>query len=444
MEYGYMTEKSVVRLMLLGKAELELIDPDDFEDGGFQNIARAILAGAEDPVEVSKKTGIHISEIAEIIAYRPLDIPTVNDIGRLKEAAAKRRLDAHKAYWAKNPNVGVDDIDRDLQAIKASAAMPAGIKISDALYEIMSLSDAESKRSHLHLLTPFPALNDKIGGLLPGNLITVAGRPGAGKSAMAMQLALRAAETGRVLYVSLEMRPEELGARLIAGETGIPTQKQIMGRLTEAEWKTVNDASDRYTKINLHVSNDGRTAKAVRRLIIAESPVLAVIDSVNLMRSEGENERIKLTNITREMKQIALETKIPVMITAQLNRGAEEKLVPGLSELKESGSIEEDSDIVLLLSTVEPENFAKTAKHLTDRDVAVCDETEFKALLEEMNRLVLCTVRKNRNGGLGLIPLLFLAKSFLFRELGIESDEGRMAAQRSMFDMKEPEETVPF
>jgi len=269
--------------------------------------------------------------------------------------------------------------------------------------------------------TPFTWINTIAGGLLPGNLFTVAGRTGAGKSAFALQLAKGISDTHRTLYISLEMLPEEQISRYIAGETGIPARDILLHRVADAEQPALNDALSHYGKTHLYFTSSCHNIQEIEKLIRQRTPEAVIIDTVNLVKSSGENERVKMLNITRELKQTALTHGIPIIILAQLSRRTDEKLSPTLADIKESASIEEDSDVVLLLSDVDSsvklDGLEKSGR------TAIPSRQIFREIRQSGGRLIMALIQKNRNGKTGQAYLRFDGGRFRFDEIAPEQLE---------------------
>jgi replicative DNA helicase len=257
--------------------------------------------------------------------------------------------------------------------------------------------------------TGFSRLDQIIGGLLPGSVVTIAGRPGSGKSAMAQQIAMHAAGQHRkVLYFTLEMRAEELAARAASGKGLTPRDLLVRGKGTPlllAEWK------ERAASMDMEITSDGKTTGQIRRLIGDRKPGIAVIDTANLIKASGESERVRMLNVTRDIKQIAMDHEVAIIMLTQLNRDAEGKTLPTLADIKESGSVEEDSDIVVLLSE-QPEykDIMKINKE------HILSEGHFDSLRKE-GKVVLAFVRKNRHGAPGAVLMHFEGPRFMFHEI---------------------------
>jgi replicative DNA helicase len=268
---------------------------------------------------------------------------------------------------------------------------------------------------------PFTWLNNMTGGIIPGNLITIAGRTSAGKSAFAMQLAKEISGDHRVLYISLEMQPEELVLRYIASETKIAQRDLMLHRVKVEQEDDLASSLKRYAHSRLYFTSSGRDIRAIVALVKRSRPDLVVIDTVNLVKSTGESERVKLLNVTRELKQLALAEDVPIIILAQLSRRADDKLAPTLADIKESASIEEDSDVVLLLTEVENAKKLEQYKTAADIDIGV-DAEGLKAIKLDGARLILAMIQKNRNGSLGRAAFRFEGRRFQFTEIGETED----------------------
>ena len=205
--------------------------------------------------------------------------------------------------------------------------------------------------------TPWAAFNDILaGGMRPGEMMVCAGRPGMGKSALGLSLARSVAEQRRrVLYVSLEMSGAQLGQRLLSQITGIPGHKIRRHDLTMPEIDRVRKAVQGFD-FPLEMNDQIRTLDQIRSELqgadIEGRPFqFAVIDYLQLLGTdqESENRQIEVAKMSRKIKLLSIEMKLPILILAQLNRGVESRKDkrPFLSDLRESGAIEQDADQVL-------------------------------------------------------------------------------------------------
>lgn len=200
-------------------------------------------------------------------------------------------------------------------------------------------------------------LDDLLGGLRGGQLIIIGGRPAMGKSSIALQIAAHDAEQrNAVLVLSLEMPATELAAREVSRASRIPVADLMRGKLREDDWaKLTHGASivnnmrmivDDQSNLSLiEVAAKARTAKRKHKI------GMLVIDYLQLMRGEGDNRNQELESITRGLKSLAKDLDIPVIALSQLSRKCEERTNkrPMLSDLRESGGIEQDADVVIFV-----------------------------------------------------------------------------------------------
>ncbi|MBF6613935.1 MAG: replicative DNA helicase [Chloroflexi bacterium] len=255
--------------------------------------------------------------------------------------------------------------------------------------------------------TGFHDLDEVTGGLQRSDLIIMAARPGVGKTSLALGIAHNAAAKGNKVGVfSLEMSREQLVQRLLAVETGVDSQQLRLGYLTDEDWQHVSDAIGRLAQMPVYIDDSpGLTVLEVRskaRRLEAEVGVdLLIVDYLQLMqgtaRKDG-NRVQEVSEISRNLKMLARELNIPVIACAQLSRAVESRTnhVPMLSDLRESGSIEQDSDIVMFIHREEMYN----------------PETEKKGIAE-------IHIAKHRNGPLTTVPLRFFNRTTKFADLEV-------------------------
>lgn len=254
------------------------------------------------------------------------------------------------------------------------------------------------------LSTGFPDLDDKLGGgPQPGELIVLAARPGMGKTALALSIldnvCVRFAQPAQVF--SLEMSRRQLIVRLAAMRAGVDVQRVRPGRLRSDEHTRIVDALAQIALDDVLVDDtpcehiDAMRAKA-RRAASTTPPALIVVDYLGLAEAGGENRVQQVGYITRNLKAMAREINCPVLALAQLNRAVEGRAskVPMLSDLRDSGSVEQDADVVMFL-------------HRED----YYDRATDKAGLAELH------IAKNRNGPPGVVPLQYEARLTQFRNL---------------------------
>ena len=272
-------------------------------------------------------------------------------------------------------------------------------KVYDRLNEL-----AQSDSAIPGLSTGLRDLDSKINGLNKGNLLLVAARPAMGKTTFALNMALNVAKKYKktVAFFSLEMSREELAMRLLSSESFVDSQKMATGKLTEEEWVKIGMASSALSQTDIRVDDNGgiTVAEMNAKLRRLDNLGLVVIDYLQLMQGSGygkgnENRVQVVSDISRSLKVMAKELGVPVICLSQLNRAAEGRSDkrPVLSDLRESGSIEQDADCVMMLY----------------RDDYYNPNTEEKNVAE-------CIVAKNRHGEIGTVKLQWLPQYVTFAD----------------------------
>ncbi len=253
--------------------------------------------------------------------------------------------------------------------------------------------------------TGFNDLDRILGGLNRSDLIIVAARPGMGKTSLQISMALTAARRydKRVAMFSLEMSGEQLVQRMIAIETRIDSQRLRRGALTDAEWPIFMQAIGRLSETHIYIDDTPsitpmQLRTKCRRLYSEHGINLVMIDYLQLMQTEyRSNNRVQeISDISRGLKQLARELDVPVVAASQLSRAVEQRQDkrPLLSDLRESGSIEQDADIVMFIY----------------RDEYYNDDSE-RPNIAEIN------IAKHRNGPNGTVDLFWHDKLATFRNL---------------------------
>ena len=259
------------------------------------------------------------------------------------------------------------------------------------------------------LATGIHDLDRSTGGFLGGQMIVIAARPACGKSALGMQIALHAAHTGSVptLVFSVEMPSAELMVRAICSEASLDLQLVRSGFFKQQDLNTVSMAAQKLTKAPLYLDDTPGLTVAqfrsrARRAKTAHGIGLIVVDYLQFMHGSskraGESRALEVSEISKAIKTVAKELNVPVIALAQLNRDADEGSKPKLSNLRESGSIEQDADTVLLIHRLD-----KNKKRSEDE--------------EPMEHNTLLLVAKQRNGPTPEIELNFVGQQTVFRNV---------------------------
>ena len=272
------------------------------------------------------------------------------------------------------------------------------LKVFDRLTEL-----AESGNAFPGLPTGLVDLDNKINGLNKSDLILIAARPGMGKTSIALNITLNVAKKfdKTIAFFSLEMSREQLAMRLMANESFVDNQKLLTGQLSEEEWSKIGLASSALSQTDIRVDDNPTITVAeinakCRRL---DNLGLVVIDYLQLMTSagtktsSGENRQQIVSDISRSLKIMAKELNVPVICLSQLSRANESRTDkrPMLSDLRESGAIEQDADEVMFLY----------------RDDYYNENSEEKNIAE-------CIVAKNRHGETGTVKLQWLPQFTTF------------------------------
>ncbi|WP_409250658.1 replicative DNA helicase [Bacillus sp. SCS-153A] len=267
---------------------------------------------------------------------------------------------------------------------------------SDPLFEIVESFCSEPE--HVGVTSGFERLDNMTGGFKPGELIIAAGRPSMGKTALVLNMAYSAALNGAVVdFFSLEMSGKQLYQRLLSRMARINAGKWKNPKklCSDEEQRRAHEAMDTCLKLPLQIHDTGRqTLDSIRARIQKtrreneNAPYLVVIDYLQLIPVEGKFERhdLAIGAITRELKLLAKQYQVPIILLSQLSRAVEQRgdKRPMMSDLRDSGSIEQDADIVMLLYRDEYYN-RKTKERTTEVNLA-----------------------KHRNGPVGMVKLNFI------------------------------------
>jgi replicative DNA helicase len=419
-------EESVLGSMMLSPEAIasvvEAVRPEDFYRPAHTRIFRAMLAiyGRGEPVDaitvVEELKRSHeldqiggALEIFDLVERVPSPASAAYYAKIVADHALLRRLiDAAsqimtRAYAVpEDPRKLADEAEGMVYAVARAEEKDEVVGLSDLVNDSMAALEHIQQRDSAFagIPTGFVDLDNLLSGLQPGNLIVVAARPGVGKSSLVTNLARNVAvdAAAPVAMFSLEMSRFEIGMRLLCGEAKVPWERVRTGRMHTEEWTRIVEAAETLHDAPLYIVDSGNVtivdirAKA-RRLKSRHGLGLIIVDYLQLMSGHGriENRQQEVAEISRSLKLLAKELELPVIAVSQLNRNPESRgdKRPQLSDLRESGAIEQDADIVVFI-------------HRDDGD-------------EQMKGKADLIVAKHRNGPTGNIPLTFLPNLTQFR-----------------------------
>ncbi len=263
----------------------------------------------------------------------------INDAGQLLDVAEQKIYDIRQG--------------RDVTGLKHIKEVLLG----ETYDRLNKLADPVTREAYAGIPTGISDLDRVLTGLHRSNLIIVGARPGMGKTSFALNIcrniALDAHKT--ICFFALEMTRDELVQRLLSNEASIKSEKFRTGDLQTDEWRRIATAGEKFSKADIYIdeSTDLTVPQMKAKVRRLKKVDLVIVDHLGLMRSaqRKENRVQEISEITRNLKTMAKELNIPVVVCAQLNRGGAEgaKKRPQLTDLRESGSIEQDADIVLFL-----------------------------------------------------------------------------------------------
>lgn len=429
-------EKSVLGCVFLEPESIrsiaDLVSEEDFYDKSNRFIYRAMrslyernemIDSSTITSELTKQSLINevtIEYIAEIVDYVPSAANLLTYIDLVKDASLKRVLIQaasdiqNKGYDGEISSAEyVDYAERRIFELSSKRKTTNLEKISDVVKRVIETTEKNrlNTNSITGLETGFVELDKFTLGFHPQELIILAARPAMGKSALAMNFAVNVAkknEGAKVAIFSLEMSNDQLVSRMISSEAGVDGKKIRSGQLNQIEWRFFNNGTENLQRYaisfedNSNVTVTDIRAKC-RKLKNDEGLDLVIIDYLQLIKGENSraNRQEEVGNISRNLKQMARELNVCVIALAQLSRDVEkrEDKKPVLADLRESGSIEQDADIVMFIYR---EEYYK-------RDSAPTSES----------KLILA---KNRHGNVGEISLIFEGNYSRFKSY-IKNDE---------------------
>ena len=396
--------------------------------------------------------GLSLNQYLARLAAEATTIINAEDYGRtVYDLSVRRDLitigeemvnSAYDAPVDSTPLSHIEDAERKLYQVAEIGRYDSGFqRFAQALTTAVDMAAHAYQRDGglSGLATGLTDLDSRMGGLQPSDLIILAGRPGMGKSALASNIAYNIARAwngelrpdghmatvngGIIGFFSLEMSAEQLATRIIAEQTGIPSNKIRRGAIDEADFEKIKDVSIELQTLPFYVDETGglsvgQLAARARRLKRQRGLDLLVIDYLQLLQGSSqrasESRVQEITEITTRLKALAKELNIPILALSQLSRQVESRddKRPQLSDLRESGSIEQDADVVMFL-------FREEYYHQMRKPTADNREkfAEWLAEGERVEGRAEVIIGKQRHGPTGTVDLHFDAAVTRFGNL---------------------------
>ena len=303
------------------------------------------------------------------------------------------------------------------------------IKFDEAMRQTIEMASNAYKNEEgiVGVPTGLKDLDDRLGGLHKSDLIIIAGRPSMGKTALATNIAFNAAkkiqengEKSSIAFFSLEMSSEQLSTRILAEQSRIKSNDIRRGKISEEQFDKFIETSKDISELPLYIDETpaitiaalSNRARRIKRLYGLD---MVVIDYIQLMRaSNSNNGRVQeISEITQGLKALAKELAVPVLALSQLSRAVEQRddKKPQLSDLRESGSIEQDADVVMFVY--------REAYYLQGKEPrpATVEHAEWQAKMNEVSHLAELIIQKQRHGPTGNVMLEFEAMFTKFKDI---------------------------
>ncbi len=344
---------------------------------------------------------------------------------------------AYEAPHEKSPKAQIEEAEKALYRIAETSQYGEGpLDFAESLRRtVESAERAQLRGGRISgVATGFADLDSLLGGLQPSDLIILAGRPGMGKTSLATNMAFNAArfyvedmangvavsKGAPVLFFSLEMAAQQLAARILSEQTEIEMWKIRNGKFSESEWETFVLRMQELSTLPLYIDDTGgisiaQIAARARRLKRERNIGAVIIDHIQLVAPARrvENRVQEITEISKSLKVLAKELDVPVIALSQLSRGVDSRddKRPVLSDLRESGSIEQDADVVMFVY--------REAYYLKSRKPEEDDPefTKWSEKMERVNHLADVLVEKHRHGPTTKIELFFDDRFTRFKDL---------------------------
>jgi len=416
-------EESILSAVLIDNDTLldvlEVLAPEDFYKSAHQKIFAAVaeLFSRSEPVDLVTLSNIlraqnRLEEIggatylARLVDTVPLAVNAQHYAKIVHDKACLRRLIEKSNKIARRCFEDSDDVDNIIDFAESSIFEISENKIKPSFYHIGKIIEGNidaleerqgSKALVTGVATGFTKIDELTAGFQQSDLIILAGRPGMGKTAFALNIAQHAAVDTNipVALFSLEMSKEQLSMRMLSSEAQIDSAKMRRGFISQNDWMKITDAAGVLAEAPIFIDDSPDiTALEIRtksrRLKMDQNIGMVIVDYIQLMKGSASAERrdLEISEISRSLKALAKELSIPVVALSQLNRELEKRSDkrPQLSDLRESGALEQDADVVAFIYRDELYNK---------------DENNPKKGTAEV------IIAKQRNGPTGFAPLKF-------------------------------------
>jgi len=360
-------------------------------------------------------------ETVEIYAKELKDLSTKRELIHLSTEIKKMVLEDDKRAVEE-----VEEIQSKLFSIATSnlaGDFKSSLSVVKDTLDFIKIQAAKKNKIVTGLDTRFIELNRMTSGFGEGDLIIIAARPSMGKTAFALNLALNIIKQDKgVAIFSLEMPAEQLMLRMLSAAGKIPLQDIRRGNMTEEEWSKLTAIADEIATKPLFVDDEGNinihTIRAKLRKLKAQNPdlSLAIIDYLQLISSDQRERHLAIAEISRSLKLLARELQIPIIALSQLNRALESRpnKRPMLSDLRESGAIEQDADIIMFIyrdDVYKAMEAKQKQKEALEKGKKI--EIDFQEKEVEDAEII---IGKQRNGPTGTVEMLFHKKYTLFTD----------------------------
>ncbi len=399
--------------------------------------------------------GVTIAQYLARLAAEATTIINAADYGRtIHDLAVRRDLivigedivnGAYDAPINASPRDQIEEAERKLYSVAETGRYDGGFqRFTDALATAVDMAaKAWEREGRLSgLATGMTDLDRMLGGLQPSDLVIVAGRPGMGKTALATNIAFNVAKAyefearpdgaqatvngGVVGFFSLEMSAEQLATRIISEQASVASYKIRRGDISEGEFHRVAQAAREMQTVPFYIDQTGgisiaQLAARARRLKRQRGLDLLVVDYIQLLaasKTRSDSRVQELTEITTGLKALAKELNVPILAISQLSRQVESRddKRPLLSDLRESGSIEQDADVVLFV--YREEYYLKNRQPHEGTD----EFLEWQGRMEQVHGKAEIIIGKQRHGPTGTVELAFEAEMTRFANLAREED----------------------
>lgn len=364
-------ESSVISSIITGSGDyaIEMLTPDDFYNTNLASIFQAITKIDGRGMQLSRTNLLHelsvsgdferwehvVTDLVENTAHHEIEdaVRVLMDMSTRREIHKLCNITLGKVD---KEEFSLDEIESSLYKIRDRKTESPIFRVGECMGEVFQVASDAKEGKVTYLKSGFESMDKVVPGFDRGDLTILAGRPSMGKTALALCIMYNIANEVPVLFFSLEMGKLQVTQRIMSIQSGLPLVGMRTGNMRSNEWTKMSLGAGYVDSLKLYIDDSSvQTLQSIRskcrRAKYAHGLGMVVIDYLQLMDGPGENRQAQITTISRGLKALAKDFDIPVLALSQLSRKVEDRSdrTPIMSDLRESGAIEQDADVIMFV-----------------------------------------------------------------------------------------------